>query len=49
MSYQHLSLAERHYIETSRKKGVSRNQIAKDIGRSQSTISREILGNTGLK
>ncbi|WP_153305772.1 helix-turn-helix domain-containing protein, partial [Desulfogranum mediterraneum] len=49
MSYQHLSLAERHYIEMSRKKGVSRNQIAKDLGRSQSTISREILRNTGLR
>lgn len=49
MSYQHLSLAERHYIEMSRKKGASRNQIAKDLGRSQSTISREILRNTGLR
>ena len=49
MSYQHLSLAERHYIEISRKKEVSHNQIAKDLGRSQATISREILRNTGLR
>jgi IS30 family transposase len=49
MSYQHLSLAERHYIEISRKKKVSHNQIAKDLGRSQSTITREIRRNTGLR
>lgn len=49
MSYQHLSLAERHYIEMSRKKEVSHNQIAKDLGRSQSTITREICRNTGLR
>jgi IS30 family transposase len=49
MSYQHLSLAERYYIETRRKKEVSHNQIAKELGRSQSTISREIRRNTGLR
>jgi IS30 family transposase len=49
MSYQHLNLTERHYIEMCRKKGVSHNQIAKDLGRSQSTISREIRRNTGLR
>ena len=49
MSYQHLSLTERHYIEFNRRKEVSHNQIAKDLGRSQSTISREILRNTGLR
>jgi len=31
-----------------RKKEVSHNQIAKDLGRPQSTISREIHRNTGL-
>ena len=49
MSYQHLSLAERHYIEMSRKKEVSHNQIAKELGRSQSTITREIRRNTGRR
>ncbi len=33
----------------SRKKEVSHNQIAKDLGRSQATIPREILRNTGLR
>ena len=49
MRYQHLSLAERYYIEIERKKEVSINQIAKAIGRSQSTISREICRNTGQR
>jgi IS30 family transposase len=49
MSYRHLSLAERYYIEIELKKGVSLNQIAKALGRSQSTVSREIHRNTGLR
>ena len=49
MSYQHLSLAERYYIETELKMEVSINKIAKAIGRSQSSISREILRNTGQR
>jgi len=49
MTYQHLSLAERYYIEMNRKKEVSHNQIVKDLGRPQSTIFREIHRNTGLR
>jgi len=49
MSYLHLSLAERYYIEIERKREVSINQIAKAMGRSQSTISREIRRNTGQR
>ncbi len=49
MSYGHLSLAERHYIEIERKAGTSMNQIAKALGRSQSTLSREISRNTGQR
>jgi transposase, IS30 family len=49
MSYRHLSFAERYYIEIELKKGVSLNQIAKALGRSQSTVSREIHRNTGLR
>jgi transposase, IS30 family len=49
MSYQHLSLAERYYIEIERKMEVSINQIAKAIGRSQSTVLREIRRNTGQR
>ena len=49
MSYTHLSLAERHYIEIERKAGTSMKQIAKALGRSQSTLSREISRNTGQR
>ena len=49
MSYKHLSLAERHYIELERKLGKSLNQIACNLGRSQSTISREVNRNSGLR
>jgi len=49
MSYTHLSLEERHYIEIERKKGVSMNRIGKSLDRGQSTISREIKRNTGLR
>ncbi len=41
MSYKHLSLPERHYIEIERKVGTSINQMAKALGRSQGTLSRE--------
>jgi IS30 family transposase len=49
MSYQHLSLAERYYIEIELKMKIPINQIAKAMGRSQSTLSREINRNTGKK
>ena len=49
MSYQHLSLAERHYIEIERKAGRSMNQIARLLNRSQSSISRELKRNTGKR
>jgi len=49
MSYLHLSLAERYYIEIELKMEVSINKIAKAMGRSQSTISREIRRNTGQR
>lgn len=49
MSYTHLSLAERYYIEIERKAGTSINQMAKALGRSQSTLSREIRRNTGQR
>jgi len=43
MSYEHLSLEERHYIEVELRNGSSMNEIAKSLNRSQSTISREVL------
>lgn len=49
MNYKQLSLAERYYIEIELKKKVSHNQIAKAIGRSQSTVTREIRRNTGQR
>ena len=47
LSYKHLSLTDRHYIEIERKGGATLNEIAIKINRSQSTISREISRNTG--
>ena len=49
MSYKHLSLAERYYIQVERKKKVSQSKIAEAVGRSQSTISRELKRNSGKK
>lgn len=49
MSYQHLSLEERHYIELSMKNEKSLTKIANDLGRSQSTISREVTRNSGQR
>jgi IS30 family transposase len=49
MSYKHLSFAERYYIEIECKAGTSMNQLAKALGRSQSTLSREISRNTGQR
>jgi len=49
MSYKHLSLEERHYIEIELKKKVSRSQIARSLGRNQSTITREITRNSGKR
>ncbi len=47
MSYVHLSLAGRHNIEIECKAGTSMNQLAKALGRSQSSISREMRRKTG--
>jgi len=49
MSYNHLSLTDRHYIEIEIKNGTSQNTIAAKLKRSQGTISREIKRNTGMK
>lgn len=49
MTYHHLNLEERHYIEVEKRMSVPAYKIAKALGRSQSTISREILRNTGKR
>ena len=47
LSYKHLSLSDRHYIEIERKGGATMSEIAIKLNKSQSTISREISRNTG--
>ena len=49
MSYKHLCPEERHYIEIELKNGTSQNKIAESLGRSQSSISRELGRNTGQR
>lgn len=49
MAYTHLSLEERNYIEMRLKQKESLNRIAQDMGRSQSTLSRELSRNRGLR
>ena len=49
MSYKHLSLEERHYIEVSVKNDKTSSEIANDLNRSQSTVSREIKRNAGQR
>lgn len=49
MTYTHLTSEERHYIETRRKNNESTTEIALALGRSQSTISREIRRNCGQR
>lgn len=49
MSYNHLGLEERHYIELSMKNEKALTEIAADLNRSQSTISREVSRNRGQR
>jgi IS30 family transposase len=49
MSYEHLSLEERHYIEISMKSGQSLKQISNHLDRAQSTMSREAKRNHELR
>lgn len=49
MSYQHLNLEQRYYIELEHKKGIYQSKIAQALGISQSTVSREIARNIGLR
>ena len=47
MSYRQLTLDERYQIYTLRKQGFSNTDIAREIGRHASTISRELARNVG--
>jgi IS30 family transposase len=49
MAYTHLTAEERHYIETRHKMKDSTTEIALVLGRSQSTISRELRRNRGQR
>ena len=49
MKYKHLNREERHYIDIEVKAGNFQNKIARALGRSQSSISREVQRNTGKK
>ena len=46
-SYKHLTREERYTIERMRKEGYSQDSIATCLGRSESTISREVNRNSG--
>jgi len=49
MSYQHLTSDERYLIYTLRQAGLSMTEIANELDRAPSTISREIKRNTGRR
>ena len=49
MAYKHLSLEERYYIEVSLKNEMNYSDIARQLHRSQPTISREIAQNMGQR
>ncbi|WP_445778833.1 IS30 family transposase [Shewanella sp.] len=49
MSYKHLSQTERYQIYALMKPGQNLKTIAQILGRHQSTISREVLRNSGLR
>lgn len=47
MNYKHLTIEERYQIEDLRREGFSQNEIAKQLCRSRSTLSREMKRNKG--
>ena len=49
MKYKHLSQAERYQIYALMKAGHDQTQIAKFLDRHKSTISRELIRNTGSR
>ncbi len=46
MCYKHLTIEERYHIQAYKKAGYKNNMIAKDLGFSESTISRELKRNS---
>ena len=47
MNYKHLTEEERYQIDDLKREGLSQNKIAKKLGRSRSTLSRELRRNKG--
>ena len=47
MNYKHLTEEERYQIDDLKREGLSQNKIAKQMGRSASTLSRELNRNMG--
>src|SRR3990167_8833904 len=47
MNYTHLTMEERYQIDDLRGEGFSKSAIAKQLGRSPSTVSREMRRNKG--
>jgi IS30 family transposase len=49
MTYHHLSREERYQISALLKEGLTQAQIAANLSRNKSTISREITRNSGFR
>ena len=49
MKHKHLTLQDRYYIEISLRNGDTQTAIAKSLGTTQGTISKEIKRNRGAK
>jgi len=49
MTYHHLSREERYQISALLKEGLTQSQIAANLSRNKSTISREITRNSGFR
>ena len=49
MTYHHLSRVERYQISALLKEGLTQSQIAANLSRNKSTISREITRNSGFR
>ncbi len=48
MNYVHVTAEERYQIDDLRREGYSQKDIAAAIGRSESTLSRELRRNKGI-
>jgi IS30 family transposase len=49
LKYKHLTIEERYHIQAFKKAGYKNNKIAKDLGVSDSTVSRELKRNSSTQ